>query len=768
MDQPVGWPSALSICGLIPARMELFARMKPTPLHVASGRPLPREAAPATGPSLQLGDIAYILFRHKWKILIFSVLGLVTAAVVWFTYTPTYVSNAKILIRYVLETREAGTLEQSEMIQNTDGRGSAVLASEIELLSSLDLAQDTAEDVGPTNILKAFGGGDSAIAAAGVIRGGLEIQVIPKSSVIGVSFRHPDPAVAREVVNTLVEKYFIMHARIHRARDLLKNLAGQADQMRSSIEQTETRLREIKSELGIISVSGAQQSIGELINKLRSDILAAEAELAEGKAAFSRITNSTPLPVVLVTNTAPAAPAAPIAPDLTKAYQNVLSRLDALQKREQELLLQFTPTSSFVTKISSQIKETLAERNKLVAETPGLTNTPLPSLVAPEKTTVAGRSVDPTAEMARIDALEAKLKVLRGQWEEKKEEAQRIAEKESEIAALERKLAISEKQYTYYSTTLEQTRVDEEVNNSRLSNISIVQSASPAGRDTSLLYKILAGAAFGGLGLGLGLAFLIEFFTDQSIRRPKQVTDALHLPLFMSLPKMVPPPAPATNTSGSTAPDVAATQNEMATCSEALRDRLIMHFQIKELHHKPKLIGVTSCGRGAGVTTIATNLAASLSETGEGNVLYVDVNQRLGPSVHPFHKGKEVVEASKALNVGTRDTAQVSDNLYMVSLTDPNNRKVGVLPKRIANLVADIKTSDYDYIIFDLPPVTQTSTTPRVTGLFDMTVVVLESEKTHNELARQAVSLMAETNTEMVAVLNKHRRYLPRKLDSDL
>lgn len=763
----MGGPTALSICGLIPARLELFARMKPTPLHVANGRPLHRDVTPAAGPSFQLGDIAYILFRHKWKILICSLLGFIAAGLVWLTYTPTYVSNAKLLIRYVLETREAGTLDQTEQIENLDGRGSTALASEIELLSSLDLAEETAKEVGATNILRAFGGGDSDMAAAGVIRGGLEIKVIPKSSVIGVSFRHPDPKVARDVVNALVARYLKMHARIHRALDLLDNLAAQSDQMRSVVEQTESDLRTIKAELGIVSVSEAQQSIGELINKLRADILAAEAELAEGKAAFSRITNSTPLPAP-VTNTTVALPPTPISPDLTKAYQSVVSRLEALQKREQDLLLQFTPTSSYVTKISSQIKETLAERDKLIAETPGLTNTPLPTLASAEKTTISGRSVDPTAEIARIEALEAKLKVLRGQWEEKKQEALRIAEKESQITQLERKLAISEKQYAYYSTTLEQTRIDNEVSKSRLSNISIVQNASPAGRDTSIFNKVLAGAAFGGLCLGLGLAFLIEFFTDHSIRRPKQVTDTLHLPLFMSLPKMVPPPAPATNPNSSSSPDAAATQNELAKCSEALRDRLIMHFQIKELHHKPKLIGVTSCGHGAGVTTIASNLAASLSETGEGNVLYVDVNQRLGPSVHPFHKGKEVVEASKALNAGTRDSAQVSDNLYMVSLTDPNNRKVGVLPKRIANLVADIKTSDYDYIIFDLPPVTQTSTTARVTGLFDMTVVVLESEKTHNELARQAVGLMAETNTEMVAVLNKHRRYLPRKLDSDL
>jgi Mrp family chromosome partitioning ATPase len=110
----------------------------------------------------------------------------------------------------------------------------------------------------------------------------------------------------------------------------------------------------------------------------------------------------------------------------------------------------------------------------------------------------------------------------------------------------------------------------------------------------------------------------------------------------------------------------------------------------------------------------------------------------------------------------------VSENLYMVSLGDPHARRFGVLPKRLANLVPQMKASDYDYIIFDLPPVSQTSATVRVSGLLDITLMVLESEKTHRDLARQAVALLAESNTQMVAVLNKHRRYLPRRLDGDL
>ena len=128
--------------------------------------------------------------------------------------------------------------------------------------------------------------------------------------------------------------------------------------------------------------------------------------------------------------------------------------------------------------------------------------------------------------------------------------------------------------------------------------------------------------------------------------------------------------------------------------AEALRDRLMMHFQLRGLNHKPKLVGVTSCGHRAGGTTIASSLAAALSETGDGNVLYVDVNQDRGASLYPFQHGKLSVGIRDALEEQTRDSAKVQDNLYMASLADPVSGKVGVVPKTLSGLVPRMKDAD--------------------------------------------------------------------------
>ena len=79
---------------------------------------------------------------------------------------------------------------------------------------------------------------------------------------------------------------------------------------------------------------------------------------------------------------------------------------------------------------------------------------------------------------------------------------------------------------------------------------------------------------------------------------------------------------------------------ELQVYTEGLRERLMTYFEVSNLNlKKPKLVAVTGCGDGAGTTTLAGGLAASLSKTGDGNVLLVDMNVGQGVA-HSFYKGQ--------------------------------------------------------------------------------------------------------------------------------
>ena len=54
-------------------------------------------------------DAIFTLFRHKWLILAFVCLGVAGAVAVRFVKPPLYVSKAKLMVNYVLNTRELTT-----------------------------------------------------------------------------------------------------------------------------------------------------------------------------------------------------------------------------------------------------------------------------------------------------------------------------------------------------------------------------------------------------------------------------------------------------------------------------------------------------------------------------------------------------------------------------------------------------------------------------------------------------------------------------------
>jgi len=134
-------------------------------------------------------------------------------------------------------------------------------------------------------------------------------------------------------------------------------------------------------------------------------------------------------------------------------------------------------------------------------------------------------------------------------------------------------------------------------------------------------------------------------------------------------------------------------RSEFRPFFETLRDRLMTYFEMINLTHKPKLVAVTSCSKGAGVTSTAAGLASSLSEIGEGNVLLVDMSARDGEA-HHFYKGKLACGIEEVLARGKRDHAQVQDHLYVVKETGPSDSLPRVMPKRFSQLVPLMKASD--------------------------------------------------------------------------
>jgi MinD-like ATPase involved in chromosome partitioning or flagellar assembly len=153
-------------------------------------------------------------------------------------------------------------------------------------------------------------------------------------------------------------------------------------------------------------------------------------------------------------------------------------------------------------------------------------------------------------------------------------------------------------------------------------------------------------------------------------------------------------------------------------------------------------------------------MGACLSETGGGKVLMVDMTPEHG-TMKRFYKGEYDCTPDAALEADTRDITFVQDNLYVVNGTSNGDGRPKILPKQFIDLVARLRTADYDYVIFDMPPISQISATSHLAGYMDLVLLVVESEKTGRDAALQASALLAKSKANVCVVLNKTRSYGP-------
>jgi Mrp family chromosome partitioning ATPase len=116
-----------------------------------------------------------------------------------------------------------------------------------------------------------------------------------------------------------------------------------------------------------------------------------------------------------------------------------------------------------------------------------------------------------------------------------------------------------------------------------------------------------------------------------------------------------------------------------------------------------------------------------------------------------------------------REQAQVEKNLFVVTEQTADDKLPRILHKRFSALIPKLHASDFDYIIFDMPPISQTSSTTRVARFMDMTFMVVEAEKTDSDIVKRASKMLHEAKaTNVSVVLNKSRNYVPRLLGQEL
>jgi uncharacterized protein involved in exopolysaccharide biosynthesis/Mrp family chromosome partitioning ATPase len=718
-------------------------------------------------------DALYTLFRHKWLVLAFVCLGVAGAVAVRFVRPPLYVSEAELMVHYIVDSRAATTATSGgQIVQAPDAGGLNIINSEIEILKSRDVAKSVVTNVGPEKILAKKGGGSDPLAAVGVVCSGIEVAP-PKGNILMVSFRHPDADIVQPVLNAVIQGYMLKHMEVHvRGGELHEYYIKQKDELSKKLVKTEEDLKRLKTDTGVLFLEETKHAYALQIAKAQDDLMDAQRKLALGTIGTG-----------LATQSAGTNDVESFVPSEKLAdYGEITTQLDTLRKHKRELLVQYTEAHPMVETCSNQINALTKQKDELEQAFPALKQVVLASGRSATNAPGGGGAV----QAIDVKYLRAQVAALSTIFSNVQAEATRVLEKEPQIVELERQQNDLKKSYDLVVDNLERTETGASTG---AINMSTVEDPTPPSLDTKKLKKLIGAVLAGCIGMGLGLAFLIDLLLDRSIKRSVDVERHLRLPVWLTIPDTewnsrlrwgwlpgrrarLTGQATATNGNGSGPTPMAVAPwdatHHLQSYAEGLRERVMTYFEANNLESKrPKLVAVTGCGRGTGVSTLASGLAAELSKTGDGNVLLVDVNGSEG-AAHSFHKGKLGCGVAEVLEADSRAEGLVQEHLYIASLQHGTGKELAmVLPKRFNHLVPKLKASDYEYIVFDMPPVTPTSATPRLASHMDITLLVLESEKTGQHMAKRASALMRESRVKVAAVLNKHRSYVPASMTQE-
>jgi len=643
-------------------------------------------------PGVKLSDILFALFKRKRIIIVCAAVGIIAATAVYFLYPPSYESQAKLLVRYVLERSAVDSIDGANAAAASGKTMDTVISAEVEILTSWDLAVQVAQALGPKRLLPRSGGSATENGAAGTVSSGLKVISNKGNNIIFVSYKNRDPEIATLVLQELISLYFIKHLEVHRSAGAFDFVTQQTDQVRTRLNQTEDALKPLMDKTGIVSFKEGSTALTTEAAKIREQLDAAEADLAERQALANRRTESQ-----------------------SKGW-----------------------------KVNSQTSDK-----------------------------------SPLTEKSRVAGMEAKVALLKSRLGDIQQRMKQLSELGPQMEDLERKREMDEANYKYFAESLEKARVDEALDPSKMPNISAVQRPSPPMLVTTKRGKIVLGLAGGGIALGVALALLRGLVLNRTVGRPLELETQLHIPLMLSIPY-----SGARNghlalpTNGSAANSGAlATRRHHSKLApweaghfirpycHAIRDRLGLYFELNQLTHKPKLVGVAGFSEAAGASTLAAGLAASLSETNDGKVLLVDIN--LGPEdVHPFFKGKPAYSLNAALEPhGPIDSA--ADNLYLATVGSPNAGPAQLGLKKFFDMMPNLKASDFDYIVFDMPPLGQTSPTWGMAAFMDKFLLVVEAEKNNREIIKRGYGKLVAERDNVDVVVNKARSYVPKWLDGE-
>jgi succinoglycan biosynthesis transport protein ExoP len=549
------------------------------------------------------------------------------------------------------------------------------------------------------------------LAAMGAFLGGVQIIPVKGTRLVEIAYSAADPQYAALAANTLAREYVQQNLDLKLANttNTISWLGEELGKQRQKVEAAERAMAEYQEGQNAMSLDDRQNIVIARLNSLNDAVTKAKTARLHKEASYRQLGN-------LTGDSADADSYPLIAHNPT--IQEIKQQLAQLNGEKAKMSLRYGPQHPEMERISRQVESSLA---RLRAETAKL----LESI-----------GNDYRAALAEEHNLS-------GSLEEQKRHAIDLNRKNITFSILQRE-AESERQV--YNALLQQEKELRVVSNSRANNVQLMDDAEvPGSPYTPNHSRDWLMALVLGLALGVAVAYAVEYL-DDSVKLPEDITRRLKLPLLGLIPAVA----------GSKPPVLTgAVPHDFGEAFRSLRTSLVF------TNGSPgkRIIAVTSTQPLEGKTTTACNLAVALA-LGGSRVMLIDADMRR-PGLHRSMGMRNEIGLSHILTGQTRLREAVQrtteNNLFVITAGRvPPNPSELLSSERMFQLIANLASGPFDWVIIDTPPVLAVTDAvilaPSMSGL----VFVIGAEMTRRAHAERAVQTLHHAQTNIIgAVLNR-------------
>lgn len=701
-----------------------------------------------------LSDYWHLLSRYKLTLLAFTVAGLLAAIFISLMETPVYRARTS------LEIQSPDFLEMKGVDGNNETGNyptpETYVETQVKLLQSESLLEDVINKLKlrqqrpatgwhsiAMHVRHILGRSNPSQLAEGEqllskIRQSMTVEIAGKSRLIEVLYESPDPQLAADFANTLVSEFIELsqEERWKSAQSTAQWLTSHLDQMKSQLEDSETRLQDYAVSAGLSPTSEQDTPAESRLKELLDDMSQAQADRIAKQAKYEEAQSK------------PADSLPELQDDAT--LRDYRERLTQLQRQYAQLSVTLTPQHPKVQEVQAQINE-------------------LNSAMKQERASVLRRIGDEYFAAIRRERL---------LQEACANQEQLVADQSSKSIHYDTLKRDVDSNRRLYELMLQRVKEASLASAMRDSNVMVVDRAQPP----LLPYRpsLTMNSAIGLLsGMFLGFAFvLVRERIDRRISAPGDAQVYLGLPELGVIPLDGPTGSvplldrlnlhrpigslSVASASRENCPELATWKRKPSLLAECARTTLTSILLPRQNGDAVQVIVLTSPGPGDGKTTVACNLSIAMAEIGRRVVLIEGDLRR--PRLHkvfgtPDQRGLgDLLWAENSL-----ESLPVADLVHETGVGGlfllPGGN-CGVNPAHLfysprMGRLLDRLRKEFEMIMIDAPPMIHLADARVLGRLSDGVVLVVRAGQTTAESALFARQRFEEDGTRVLGtVLN--------------